>query len=157
MGFSISGGAAIIFAGMFIAFGMFYSATANTQERVDDARTSQSDELVDRKNAAIDVTNATYDTDASPNELIVKVNNTGAAVLPVDDTDLLVNGQYQGASQSRTVDGPATTPTTATDVWAPGERLTIVVEWPGSDPVPSRVKVVTASGVADVETNVVVG
>ncbi|MEA5385802.1 flagellin [Haloarculaceae archaeon H-GB2-1] len=134
MGFSISGGAAIVFAGMFIAFGMFYSATADTQERINDARTSQADGLVEEKNAEVEVVSAAYDTTVDPNELTVEVNNTGATTLSVSDTDLLVNGQYQETEVSRTVDGPNTTPTTATDVWAPGERLTVVVEWPGATP-----------------------
>jgi len=138
MGFSVSGSAALIFVAMFIGFGMFYSATANGFENINDAREDQSDRLLDQQNTEINITSATY-TDG---DLVVDIDNTGATELSVSKTDLLVDNVYQ-SGYSTTVDTDS-----GTDIWSPQETLTITVTL---STMPNTVKIVTETGVADTQ------
>jgi len=140
MGFSVSGSAAIIFVAAFIGFGMFYSATANSFERVQDARGAQQDRFLDQQNTAVEITAATWNASGT-DDLDVTVENTGSTTLAVSDTDLLVDNAYQSGYDTA-VDGDG-----STDVWAPQETLTITVTTFNSQP--GRVKVVTENGLAD--------
>jgi len=140
VGFSVSGSAAIIFVGMFIAFGMWHTAAANSFEQVADAEAAQSDAAVERQNTAVSIASATYDADAE--ELTVAVENAGASQLRLSTTDILVDGTYEtGWADTATVAGEGDT-----DLWLSGERLTATV---AATSQPDRVKVVTESGVAD--------
>jgi flagellar protein FlaF len=144
MGFSVSGAAAIIFATMFVTFGMWFTASANSFEAISEAETDKADRALDAQNTAISITNVTYDT--ASNEVTVSVNNTGATQLSVETTDLLVDGQYRsGWEDSATVAG------TDTRLWLTGEQLTMTVTTPTE---PDRVKVVTESGVSATSTEV---
>jgi flagellar protein FlaF len=141
MGFSVSGSAAIVFAAMFIGFGMFYTATSNGFEQVTEAQTDQADRELTRQNTAMFVDTATWDDNTST--LTVTANNTGANALSVAEVDLLANNSYR-SGYATSVDGDA-----ETDLWAPGERLTITVT--GLETNPGRVKLVTGPGVADTQ------
>lgn len=151
MGFSVSGSAAIVFAGMFIAFGMFYTATSNSYEKIEDAQTEQSDDYLEQKNAAIAL-NTTYD--AEDDRLIIEVNNTGTESLVIGDIDVLVDGQYRTSFASTTVDGERITPTSGTDLLSPGEQLTYELDETSQ---PNRVKVVTGPGVSAFTSSVILG
>ncbi|NLV13457.1 flagellin [Haloarcula argentinensis] len=140
MGFSVSGSAAIIFVAAFIGFGMFYSATANSFERVNDAREDQRDRLLDQQNTDISLVSVTWNASGNDN-LVVTIDNTGSETLSVEATDLLVDNDYR-TGYGTTVDGDG-----STDVWASQERLEITVSSLGSQP--DRVKVVTENGVAE--------
>ncbi|MFC6988583.1 hypothetical protein ACFQJD_07400 [Haloplanus sp. GCM10025708] len=137
MGFSVSGSAAIVFIGMFIAFGTMYTATSNGFERLADARGDVADETLERQNTALSLTTATYNSTSEI--LTLEVNNSGTTSLSVNGTDVLVDNAYQTSFVVREVDGDATT-----DLWLPGETLHI--ELSVSDP--SRVTVVSGPGVA---------
>ncbi|MFB6074534.1 MAG: flagellin [Haloarculaceae archaeon] len=137
MGFSVSGSAALIFVGMFIAFGTFYSATSNGFERVTDAQADHTDRMLTRQNTAINVTSATWNGSA----LTVTVENTGASQLEVSEVDLLANNSYL-TGYDTAVDGDR-----ATDLWLPQETLTITVTSLSGNP--GRVKIVSGPGVAD--------
>ena len=139
LGFSVSGSAAIVFVGIFLAFSTAYTASANGFERVSDARSAVDDEALERQNTAIAISNATYDNGT----LAVTVTNEGAAELSVEAVDLLVDNAYRDNFTARTVDGNA-----STDLWFPGERLYLEVSVPSQ---PTRIKVVTGPGVAAVE------
>ena len=140
MGFSVSGSAAIVFASLFIAFGMFYTASANSFETVSDAQQDRTDLNLDQQNSAIDVTNATYDNGT----LTVQVDNTGGSYLTLEGTSILLDNDLQtGWRDGADVDGDGTT-----DIWSPGERLELSLS-PAT--IPDRVKVVTKTGVADTE------
>nr|WP_257628478.1 flagellin [Haloplanus salinarum] len=141
LGFSVSGSAAIVFVGIFLAFSTAYTASANGFERVSDARTDVDDEALERQNTALDIANVTYD--AGNGTLIVDVDNEGSTGLSVGAVDLLVDNDYRDNFTARNVDGDA-----STDLWLPGERLHLEVSL--SDR-PTRVKIVTGPGVADVE------
>jgi len=150
MGFSVSGSAAIVFAGMFIAFGAFYTATSNSFEQVNDARDADSESYLDTKNANVTVVETTYDDDADL--LTVSVNNTGSEALVVDHVDVLVDGTYQTSFVSQTVDGEFITPSSGTDLLAPGEQLTVEIDAASQ---PDRVKVVSGPGVSAFSDSVV--
>ncbi|MHB9287175.1 flagellin [Halobacteriales archaeon Cl-PHB] len=140
MGFSVSGSAALVFVGLFLAFGMYHSATANSFERVSDAERDRSDALLDARNTALTISNASYDSSA--NELTVEVNNTGSTQLRVSETDLLVDGAYRtGWASAATVAGDADT-----DLWLTAEQLSVTLT--GISSQPDRVKVVTGSAVS---------
>lgn len=141
MGFSVSGATAIIFIGMFISFGMVYSATANGFEEVSTARATAAEQVLDQQNTRINITNTTYN--ATMEQLSISVNNTGSTALSVTTTDFIVDNDYQQSFVDQTVDGDGTT-----DLWLPGETLTVNVSVP---PTPTRIKVVTENGVATTE------
>ncbi|WP_345780673.1 fla cluster protein FlaF [Haloplanus pelagicus] len=141
LGFSVSGSAAIIFVGIFLAFSTAYTASANGFERVNDARSAVDDEALERQNTAITIINATYDADAGT--LSVNVTNEGASELSVGAVDLLVDNTYRANFTARSVAGDSTT-----DLWLPGEQLHLEVSVSSQ---PTRVKVVSGPGVADVE------
>lgn len=140
MGFSVSGSAAIIFVAAFIGFGMFYSATANSFERVNDAREDQRDRLLDQQNTDISLVSATWNSSGNDN-LVVTVDNTGSETLSVEATDLLVDNNYR-TGYGTIVDGNG-----STDIWASQERLEITVTSLSSQP--DRVKVVAENGIAE--------
>lgn len=147
MGFSVSGAAAILFATMFLTFGMWFTASSNSFERVTEAENAQSDTVLEAHNTAISVANVTYN--ATSEVLTVMVNNTGASQLTVDSTDLLVDGQYQtGWEENATVAGKDTR------LWLAGETLTMTVTVSNSTE-PTRVKVTTEHGVSVTTTEVV--
>ncbi len=137
MGFGVSGSTAVIFLGVLIASGTLYTAAAGTAEQVVDARDAESEELLDRRNTAIDVTEVVHNNSSST--LNVTVANDGTTGLSVDDTSLLVDNEYV-LPNATAVDGDATT-----DVWAPDARLVFTVD---TDTTPDRVKVVAENGIA---------
>ncbi|WP_136716787.1 flagellin [Halorientalis salina] len=137
MGFSISGSAAIVFAGMFISFGIFYGATSNSFERVTDAQTDQTDVIVDEKNVAVEI--VAYERIDSTDRLTILVNNTGARALAVDETDLFVDNEYFADAETA-VNGDRDT-----TLWAPGEQLNVTVRVEN----PSRAKIVAEHGIGD--------
>ena len=139
MGFSVSGSAAIIFAAMFIGFGMFYTATSNGFEQVTDAQQDRTDRALTQENTAMTITSA--DWHSSNSTLILTANNTGATALTVSEVDVLANNSYM-TGYTTDVDGDFDT-----DLWVPGETLTINVTT--LDANPNRVKLVTGPGVAD--------
>lgn len=141
MGFSVSGASAIVFVAIFVGFGIFYSAAFNASERVTDAYEESGDHMLEQKNTAVNVSKATYDSGSAT--VNVTVANTGSTTLAVNDTDILLDNEYQTAFTVREVDGD-----TNTDVWMPGETLHVEIS---ASTKPTSVKVVTGPGVADRE------
>jgi flagellar protein FlaF len=120
---------------------MWYTASANSFERVTDAESAQTDAALSASNTDIEIDSATYNASGNDN-LVVQVNNTGAAQLDLDSTDLIVDGDYvTGWQNSATVAGNGDT-----RLWLGSEQLTITVS---RTTQPGRVKVVTESGVSD--------
>jgi flagellar protein FlaF len=141
LGFSVSGSAAIIFVGIFLAFSSAYTASANGFERVTDARSAVDEEALDQQNTALSVTNATYD--AGNDTLTVEAVNEGTTTLEIAAVDLLVDNAYRDNFTVRTVGGD-----NSTGLWLPGERLHLEVN---ATTQPNRVKIVSGPGVADAE------
>lgn len=144
MGFSVSGAAAIIFASMFIAFGVWYTAADNSFNQITDAQDARTGGALEQANTDVEVASATVEAET----LTVAVDNTGAVELSLAATDLLVDGEFVADWEAdATVED-----STETDLWLPGETLTIELT---VDVEPERIKVVTGSGVAttaEVET-----
>ncbi|MFC7075279.1 archaellum stator protein ArlF [Haloarcula halophila] len=138
MGFSVSGSAALIFVAAFIGFGMFYTASANSFETVNDAREASADQTLEQQNTAIEIQTVVYNSTAA--SLEITVDNTGSTELSVEAVDVLADNQYLSGYGTE-VDG-----STTTDLWLPGETLTISATGVSSDP--GRVKLVTGPGVA---------
>jgi Putative archaeal flagellar protein F len=134
MGFSVSASTALIFAALFLALGIFYPAMANSYERVQAADAGQADRALDQADSDIQI-----DSTASGE---VDVTNSGSTALPVNETDLLLDGEYQPRSTVTTDVGG----NTATDLWLPGETLTLDPD-AGLNGV-SQVRVVTEHGVS---------
>jgi flagellar protein FlaF len=138
MGFSVSGAAAIVFATAFIAFGMWFTASANSFERVTEAKADRTDSVLATTNSDVEISNATY----NGSHLVVDVTNDGAEQLSVANADLLVDGAYRTDWRANaTVAGDADT-----RLWMGAEQLTATV--PLADR-PGRLKVVAGTGVAD--------
>ena len=137
MGFGVSGSTAIIFLGVLIATGTLFTTTSATVEQVDEARDEQQEHLLDRRNTEIGLTSAVYNSTSGT--LNLSASNDGSTTLTVNGTTLLVDNQYESTAAAQ-VDG-----ITATDLWEPGETLTLNV----SVSEPTRVKLVTEYGVAD--------
>ncbi|MCD2200452.1 fla cluster protein FlaF [Halobacterium sp. KA-4] len=144
MGFSVSGSAAILFIAAFVSVGLLYSAAYNGYERVQDAENNYDDRILDQRNTAVNITNATYN--ASGNETVtVNVTNEGSTTLSVNETDLLIDGEFESRDNyvDWNIDGE-----TDTSLWLPGETYNITVD-AGQ---PKRVKIVTAPGVTETAT-----
>lgn len=142
MGFSVSGATAVVLIGGLIAFSFAFAAATNGFERVSDARETREDRLLRQTNTAISIANATWDGSST---VSVAVNNTGSTALSVERVSLLVDGEVR-PNATTSVDGDATT-----DLWLPGEQLTLEAN---ASSRPGRVKVVTGVGVADTSTEV---
>jgi flagellar protein FlaF len=142
MGFSVSGGFAVLAVGCFLAFGMFYGAAADAGERVVDAQREAFGDDLDRQNTAIRVTEATH---YGGNEtLAVEVKNVGTTALAVNATDVLADNTFL----ARPFAAEAVGGESGTGVWLPGETLDVAVT---RSTTPDRVTVVTAGGVADAD------
>lgn len=138
-GFSTSGSFLVIVVGVFVAFSTFYSSTAHTAERVQEAQTEGREHRVTVLESAVTMHSATHDGSST---LEIRINNTGDHTFAVSDVDVLADGEYVPLSEFETVavEGGDS------DVWRPGEQLRLV----DSDrtAAPDRVKVVTGPGVA---------
>jgi len=143
MGFSVSGATAILFLGMFISFGVAYTAASNGFEQVHGSFEQNADEELTRQNTAISFNHTNVANQGGQLYLNATVNNTGSEPLSVDDTDILIDGNYTPQTSQKMVtvevDG-----NNETDLWLPGETLQLNV----SVADPDRVKVVTGPGVA---------
>ncbi|RXK47257.1 hypothetical protein [Halorientalis pallida] len=140
MGVSVTSSFAVIVVGAFLAFGVFYSASANSFERVREASDGQNERFDRVQETAITVTAADV-IDTTPCTVRVNLTNDGETGLALDDTDVLVDGVYRTGWQTDTrVDGDENTTN-----WFPAERLSLNVSVDGT---PERVKIVTDTGVA---------
>jgi len=144
MGFSVSGSAALIFVAAFIGFGMFYSATANGFEQINDAREDRADRTLERTNTAIDVTDVTYNTAPASGDFVnITVVNTGSTELSISEIDLLFDNEYQTGYRTAINDQD-----TSTDLWLSQETLVINAT---VETQPTNVKLVTGPGVSATE------
>jgi flagellar protein FlaF len=143
MGFSVSGSAAILFIAAFVSVGMLYSAAYNGFESVQDADDSHGERVLEQRNTVVNVTNTSYN-ESGDELLTVNVSNEGSTTLGVNETDLLVDGVYQ---QRDSYEDWSVAGGNDTDVWLPGETLSITVNVTD----PTRVKIVTSPGVTATE------
>lgn len=143
MGFSVSGSAAIVFIAAFVSVGMLYTAAYNGYEDVTAAEDNHADRLLEQRNTDVSVVKTAYNTSGNEN-FTVEVLNEGSTTLSVSETDVVLDGVYKSTWLASNVSG-----STTTDVWAPGETLNVTVD--GGSTAPSRVKVVTGTGMSVTE------
>ena len=146
MGFSTSGATMILFLGVLVSASILVPAAEQAYEGVSDARDGHSERLLDRRNSAIAMSNVTYN--ATSDVLTVAVNNTGSVTLAVNETNLLVDGEFVSGYDASVAGASGRT------LWLPGETLTFTYSGVSSEP--SRVKVVAETGVAVSATNATV-
>ncbi|WP_280537761.1 flagellin [Halopenitus sp. POP-27] len=143
MGISVSASAAIIAAGLFIAFGAMYPVAENGFDRVTSAQETSHDRALERENVDVTFVNATDDGTT----LNVTVENTGAESIPVPRTTLVADNEYVSVDPSETTvydaDADPSTGDTETELWLPGERLRFSVPSDGEN----AVLVATESGI----------
>jgi flagellar protein FlaF len=146
MGFGTSGSLLIIFTGLFIAMGTLYATTANVAEEMNEADEAQQERFVSAQQTDVDITAATWNETTS--NLTLRVENTGETTLSVEHTDVVVDGNYVAVEEFERVDVEGR----PIDVWRPGEQLVLEDSDTVADIVttPSRVKLVTEVGVADI-------
>ncbi|AKH97835.1 hypothetical protein [Halanaeroarchaeum sulfurireducens] len=151
MGFSVSASTVIVFIAAFASVGMLYTSAYNGFEAIDDATMDQQDRALATENTAINVTDSTHDTSGTTDYVNLTVENVGSTALHVSQTDILLNGNPVTSSATVTVstdDGTLTTGSDGTDLWLPGETLSVSIHKNSTDP---RVKIVTETGVAETE------
>ena len=147
MGFSVSGSLVVVLLGLFIALSVYYGSVSNAMERVNDARLAQHEHSNGIHDADLNITSLSVVTSPSCG-VELEVNNTGSTELMLNDTDLLLDNEYRPDWQTDTVvDGETTGDEPDTDLWLPGERVSI--DETGLDAAPRSVKVVSGPGVAD--------
>ncbi|MFW6003266.1 MAG: hypothetical protein ACOCPT_02480 [Halanaeroarchaeum sp.] len=152
MGFSVSASTAILLVAAFASFGMLYTSAANGFEQVSDATLTQQEAALETENSEISIVNGTHNTSGRTDYVNVTLTNDGASTLHVSKTDLLLNGSYVDSFESRsisTADGTVEAGSNGTDLWQPGEELTLVVQQNVSKPI--RVRVIADRGVATTE------
>lgn len=139
MGFSVSGSAALVFAALFVAFGVWHGAATESFERVSDAREARADDALDERNTDLRIDTARY----AGGTLVVRATNTGSVALSLNATDVVVDNAYRTDWQA---DAEIDDRTLATDLWLPGETVNATFATGGP---PDRVTVATENGVAD--------
>jgi flagellar protein FlaF len=151
MGFSVSAGTAIVAIAALASVGMLYTAGYNGYEQVQDAQQRQQDQALATENTAIAIANLSHDTSTDPHTITVDVNNSGTTTLSVADTDLLLEGEYATVADRtlETDSGTITAGGSGTDLWQPGETLSLTVRANYSTGLAATV--VTDNGVADRE------
>lgn len=139
MGFSVSAASVIVFIGVLISVSLLYTTAANNAELMTDARSDAQERALEQRNADLNVTSVSYNGSV----LVVNATNTGATTLSVEDTDVVVDNQFEPGTVTKVAGGePGST------LWVPGEQLHIEVE---IGTKPDRVTVVTDPGVAETE------
>lgn len=142
MGFSVAAAAAILFAGGLVCFSVVMQAMTHANEDVRDAKVAEEQRVQERLDSKISITNGT----ANGTVVDVNLTNAGSSTIHVRSLDVLVNGTlYTLNITTRAVDGSS-----ATNLWAPGQTLHLVLSAPVSGP--ATLKIVTDAGYAFVGT-----
>jgi len=143
VGFGVSGSTAVIFLGVLIASGTLYTAAAGSAEQISEARDDDQEDLLERRNTAIDVTRVVYYNDSD--DLEINVTNVGTTALSADGTSLLLDNVHTNPDTTR-VDGDIDT-----DVWGADQTLKLMIN---NVSQPDHVKVVAENGIAASNTTV---
>jgi flagellar protein FlaF len=137
-GFSTSASLLIIFVGVFIALGAIFTSGSNAIDRVQQAENDRIEQHNTIQRTSINVTGAEW----TSGTLTVRANNTGTTTLSINETDVLVDGEYIAVeSFTSSVDG-----NTNTDHWNGEEQLVLSTDQ--FDTAPDRIKLVTETGIA---------
>ncbi|QZA87458.1 flagellin [Salinarchaeum sp. IM2453] len=132
MGFSVSGATAIIFLGLFIAFGSAFTVAANSYGMISDAEEERADRLLEQQSTEVEIEKVELDEDT------VEVKNDGDIGLKLDETTVVVDEEVVDPT-STSVNGNE-----ETNLWLPGETAVFTVDQDGD-----RVTIVTETGILD--------
>lgn len=132
MGFSVSGATAIIFLGLFIAFGSAFTVAANSYGMISDAEEERADRLLEQQSTEVEIEEVELDEDT------VEVKNDGDIGLKLDETTVVVDEEVVDPT-STSVNGNE-----ETNLWLPGETAVFTVDQDGD-----RVTIVTETGILD--------
>lgn len=143
-GLSTAASLLVIFVGLVLAMSSLYTVTANTAERVADARQDGRDRQEAVAETSIEIASATWDIGTS--NFTVAVNNTGDTTLRVSASDTVVDGTYVPISDYERVEVEGED----SGLWRPGEQLVLEDEDTITNfaSAPDRVRFVTETGVA---------
>lgn len=131
MGFSVSGATAIIFLGLFIAFGSAFTVAANSYGMISDAEEERADRLLEQQSTEVEIERVETDGDTT-----IVVKNDGDIGLKLDETTVVVDEEVVDPT-STSVNGNE-----ETNLWLPGEKAEFTVDQDGD-----RVTVVTETGI----------
>lgn len=146
MGFSVSGTFMLLLLATFIALGAITTTGANTMEAFSDARSGAAERLDAIHETDVTVTSVALSVSADCTvEADVAVNNTGSSTLSLETTTLMVDNSVQTDWRDEATVGEDA----STDLWLPGERLTVTLS--GLSHPADSVSVVTKTGVTDRE------
>ena len=132
MGFSVSGATAIIFLGLFIAFGSAFTVAVNSYGMISDAEEERADRLLEQQSTEVEIEKVELDEDT------VEVKNDGDIGLKLDETTVVVDEEVVDPT-STSVNGNE-----ETNLWLPGETAVFTVDQDGD-----RVTIVTETGILD--------
>lgn len=137
MGFSVSGSMVIIAIGLLIGFSIAFGVVDDNVAQMTDANAGRSDEILDRHNTEINITNLSYN--ATADQLTIRVENTGTTTQSVDGTTVLLDGRlHEPVSTEIAGDG-------TTELWLPGETMNLTIADLPTEP--GRVHVIVENGV----------
>ena len=136
MGFSVAAAAAILFAGGLVCFSVVVESVQKATDDVREARAREEARALDLAHSEMDLINGT----ANGTAVELNLTNNGSVTIHVRSLDVLLNGTLYTANITlREVDGK-----NATNLWAPGETLHLIIAAAVAAPV--TVKIVTDTG-----------
>lgn len=134
MGFSVSGATAIIFLGLFVAFGSAFTVAANSYGMISDAEEERADRLLEQQSTEVEIIEVETDGD----KIDIKVKNEGDIGLKIDETSVVVDEEVIDPTDT-SVNGNG-----ETNLWLPEETAVFTVDQDGD-----RVTIVTETGILD--------
>ncbi|RKD95844.1 flagellin [Halopiger aswanensis] len=127
MGFSTSGAIIVILIGVLVAVSAIVPTVFNITGTTGDAFSAKNDQFREQTNTEIAI--ESFET-GSTADAVVNVTNDGARSLSVEQTDVVVNGEYYPTNASDTETTIVTNDSTrpSSDVWLPRTVLQIELD-----------------------------
>lgn len=142
MGFSVAAAAAILFAGAIVCFSVVMQAVDTANADLRDAQAAEDARIRERLDSRVTMVNGT----ANGTVVDLNLSNEGSSTIHVKSLDILLNGTvYSLNITTAAVDG-----STATNLWAPGQTLRLVVA--AAVTGPATLRLITDTGYAFVGT-----
>lgn len=122
MGFSVAAAAAIIFAGGLVCLSVVMQAVDSAKDDLRDAQALEAARTKERLDSKVSLVNGT----ANGTVVDLNLTNNGSTIVHAQTLDVIINGTvYTTNVTTRTVDGVS-----ATNLWAPGQTLHLVIQAP---------------------------
>lgn len=138
MGYSVSGATVLLLLALLISTVLFAPDAKNAVEEIGDAINGEQQLIRQADSTEFNITSISYNQ--GKDELEVVITNTGAESLPLDEIDVLADGEHV-TPNSTTVEGDSTR-----DFLEPGDEATLV--FGNVAPEPNRVVVNGPLGVS---------